>query len=65
MPLNREISPEKLLPQGAKEGDHLRLEVKDGNIIHAQLDSEATQAIRKRIDEKLDRLRRGEQLRGG
>ena len=56
--------PRNLMPEGAKEGDHLRIEVEGGNIVQVLLDSEATQVIRKRIDEKLARLRRGEHLRG-
>jgi hypothetical protein len=55
----------ELLPRRAKEGDYLQFEMEDGNIIQVHLDKEATQAARKRIDEKLDRLRRGEHLNDG
>lgn len=55
--------PKKLLPRGAKEGDHLQLELEDGQVIRVQIDPEATEEARKRIQEKLDRLRRGDHLR--
>jgi hypothetical protein len=54
--------PRKLLPRRAKEGDYLQFAIEDGNIVQAKLDPEATQAARKRIKDKLDRLRRGEHL---
>ena len=56
--------PKQLLPRGAKEGDHLQLELEDGRVIRVQLDPEATENARKRIQDKLDRLRRGEHLHG-
>lgn len=52
----------KLLPRRAKEGDYLQLEIKDGNVIQAKTDPDATQAAKKRIQDKLGRLRRGEHL---
>ena len=52
----------KLLPRRSKEGDHLQLEIEDGNIIRATVDTDATQAAKKRIKDKMDRLRHGEHL---
>jgi hypothetical protein len=56
-----EIEPRKL-PRSAKEGDHLQLEIEDGNIIQAKVDTDATAAAKARIKDKLDLLRRGEHL---
>jgi len=52
----------KLLPRRAKEGDYLQLKIENGNIIQAKIDQDATQAAQKRIQDKLERLRRGEHL---
>ena len=54
--------PRTLLPRRAKEGDHLQLEIEDGTVIQAKVDSDATQAAKKRIQDKLEQLRRGEHL---
>lgn len=54
--------PRKVLPRRAKEGDYLLLEMENEQIIHVQIDSEATEKARKRIQDKLDRLRRGDHL---
>ena len=54
--------PRKLLPRSAKEGDHLQIEIADGNVIRAKVDSDATDVAKERIKDKLDRLRRGEHL---
>jgi hypothetical protein len=51
-----------LLPRTAKEGDYLQLKIEDGEIVGVYLDPEATEAAQKRIEEKLNRLRRGEHL---
>ena len=53
------------LPSGAKEGDHLRVAFQDNQLIEAHRDSEATDEARKRIKEKVERLRRGEHLQKG
>jgi len=53
----------KLLPRGAKEGDHLELEIEDGTVIRVKVHSDATQAAKERIKDKLDRLRRGDHLK--
>lgn len=50
------------LPAGAREGDWLRVEVEHGALLQAELDPEETAARRARIAEKLEALRRGEQL---
>lgn len=54
------IIPKTLLPKGTKEGDWLQVEVKDDRIISAKLDEETTAAAKKRISDKLEKLRRGE-----
>lgn len=55
--------PRRLLPRKAHEGDHLHIELRDGQVVKAEIDAQATEAARKRIQEKLDRLRRGDHLK--
>jgi hypothetical protein len=50
------------LPRHAREGDYLRIEARDGEVISATVDSEATARAKQRIEEKMDRLRRGDHL---
>jgi beta-lactamase superfamily II metal-dependent hydrolase len=50
------------LPEGVDEGDYLRIEFEDGQIIQVERDEEATEAARRRIQAKRDRLRRGDHL---
>ncbi len=52
----------KLVPRRAKEGSYIQLEIEGGKIIQVQLDADATEVAQKRIQDKLDRLRRGEHL---
>lgn len=51
------------LPAGAREGMWLKVELEDGMVKQAALDEDATDEARQRIQEKLDRLRRGDHLR--
>ncbi len=55
--------PKARLPRRAREGHHLQVELKGDQVIQVQIDQEATERARKRIDEKLNRLRRGEHLK--
>jgi hypothetical protein len=50
------------LPERVHEGDYLKLELRDGEVIQVEVDSQATEEARRRIQEKLDSLRRGEHL---
>jgi hypothetical protein len=50
------------LPAGANAGDYLKIELEDGVAIQVECDEEATDEARRRIQAKLDRLRRGEHL---
>jgi hypothetical protein len=50
------------LPPGAREGDWLKVDVRDDVLVGAELDPDATQSAQARIADKLQRLRRGEQL---
>lgn len=52
------------LPEDVREGDHLKIEFHDGEVIQAEYDEQATEEARRRIQAKLDRLRRGEHLGG-
>ena len=49
--------PADKLPGGAREGSWLRVRVEGGEIVVIDLDQEETDAVRKRIEEKLERLR--------
>jgi hypothetical protein len=55
--------PRSLLPHRVREGDYLRIERRENEIIGVTVDEEATERARKRIAEKLDRLRRGDHLK--
>jgi hypothetical protein len=50
------------LPSGTREGDWLKADVQDDVLLAAELDPQGTANARARIAEKLERLRRGEQL---
>jgi hypothetical protein len=54
--------PRSALPQGAGPGQWLQIAVESGRVVHAELDPEATEAAHQRIQDKLERLRRGEHL---
>ena len=56
--------PRKTLPQGAREGHWLQVELEGDQILSASIDREATEQARQRVMEKLERLRRGEHLQG-
>ena len=55
--------PRKALPKGIKEGHWLQVELRDDQVVSAVLDEEETARARQRIMEKLEKLRRGEQLK--
>ena len=50
--------PADKLPQGAKEGSWLKVEIEDKEIIHISLDQQETDLNRKRIKSKMDKLRK-------
>lgn len=52
------------LPAGVKEGDYLQIEMRDGEVIRAEIDPDARAAAEERIQAKLERLRRGDHLKG-
>jgi hypothetical protein len=52
--------PRGALPKGSKDGSWLQVEIEDGQVRKAVLDEEETDRARKRIAEKLEKLRRGE-----
>lgn len=53
----------KLLPKHCKEGSWLQVEIENGEVISAVIDEEETANAKKRIAEKLERLRRGDHLK--
>lgn len=56
--------PRRRLPRRAREGHWLLVEVVEDQVVSARIDRAATKAARRRIQEKLERLRRGEHLTG-
>lgn len=55
--------PRQDLPPNARPGDWLRITRDRGAVVTAQLDSATTEAVRQRIQAKLERLRRGDHLK--
>ena len=49
--------PADRLPEGAKEGTWLRVQIESGAIVAMEVDQEETDAVHRRIQEKMDRLR--------
>lgn len=45
------------LPKGAQEGTWLRVRVEDGEIVVIEVDQEETDMVRRRLQEKMDKLR--------
>lgn len=58
------VVPRKSLPRGVKEGHWLRVEMDGERLVSAAIDEEETAKVKQRIAEKLERLRRGEHLKG-
>jgi hypothetical protein len=54
--------PKKALPKGAKPGTWLQVEMNGDRLLSAAIDAEETARAKQRIMDKLERLRRGEQL---
>jgi hypothetical protein len=52
------------LPSDVREGDYLKVELQDDQLIQVEHDEQATAEARQRIQAKLDRLRRGDHLSG-
>ncbi len=50
------------LPRQSREGQWLRVEIVANQLVSAHIDTAATEAARQRIQEKLERLRRGDHL---
>lgn len=51
------VVPLTLFPSGATPGTWLKVRIIDGNVVEAHIDEEETARARKRIAEKLNRLR--------
>lgn len=49
--------PAGKLPEGAREGTWLRVQVAGDEIISLEVDREETETVRRRVQEKMDRLR--------
>ena len=49
--------PTDNLPEGAREGTWLRVQVEGGRIVAIEGDQEETDAVHRRIQEKMDKLR--------
>ena len=61
---DRLIVLKSLLPRGVKEGDWLKVDVKDDRVLSVTNDPKGTIAAKKRIEDKLSRLKRGEHKKG-
>jgi len=57
-----EVSRQRL-PEEAKEGDWLQVEIQNGEVSSAVLDQDETAQVKKRIADKLARLRSGAHLK--
>ena len=55
--------PRDRLPSGVQAGQWLRVQLDADALLHAELDMDATETARQRIQDKLTRLRRGDHLR--
>jgi hypothetical protein len=51
------------LPEGVKEGGHLQIEMQDGTVVRAEINAKAKDEAEKRIQAKLERLRRGDHVK--
>lgn len=49
--------PADKLPEGAREGTWLRVRVESGEIVFVEVDQEETDTTRRRLQEKMDKLR--------
>jgi hypothetical protein len=56
-------APRASLPRRAREGQWLLVELDGDEVVSAVVDWEETERARKRIEEKLERLRKGEHLK--
>jgi hypothetical protein len=57
------IVPRKEIPEGAAEGEWLKVELDGDHVLHVEVDEAETASAKQRIAEKLDRLRRGKHLK--
>ena len=55
----RVVVPRKALPCGAREGHWLQIELAGEQLLSAAIDRQETARARRRVREKLERLRRG------
>jgi hypothetical protein len=51
------------LPVGCKVGHHLQMELENGDVKRIKIDEDATAHAQERIDDLMDRLRRGDHLK--
>ena len=56
---DRLIVPKTSIPKSAKVGDCLIVDVRDDRIISAEINTQATEATRNRVKDKLNKLRKG------
>jgi hypothetical protein len=52
------VAPCKVLPNEAKQGDWLQIEIKNGEVVSAVIDEDETARAKQRIAEKLAKLRK-------
>lgn len=51
------------LPEGVKEGDYLLIEMQDGEVVRTEIDADGKAEAERRIQAKLERLRRDDHLK--
>lgn len=59
------VVPRSELPDGTRAGAWLQVDVKSNRLVSASLDPAETERAKKRIAEKLSRLRSGAHVKGG
>jgi hypothetical protein len=54
--------PRELIPKNVKEGDRLKIHLRDSKVIKVIVDHKDTEELEKKIREKLERLKHNEHL---
>lgn len=55
--------PLAALPEGVREGDYLLIEMQDGEVVRTEIDADGKAEAERRIQAKLERLRRDDHLK--
>lgn len=55
--------PLAALTEGVREGDYLLIEMQDGEVVRTEIDADGKAEAERRIQAKLERLRKGDHLK--